>query len=844
MLKISLRSLASHQLRLLLTVLAVVLGVAFVSGMLMLTNALNRTFTDIFASSAQDVLVQPQPAVDTDLGPEGAAAPLLLDDAAVATVAALPGVAAASGGINANGAYVLDSAGDVVGAVGPPALAVAWSDDPQLSRATLVSGEPPVGELDVVVDRDTFDLLGIPLGGALTVLTPGGQVGTTLVGTFQFGETGGLAGATLTAFRPDTAQRLFAEPGRWQFIDVATAPGSTDEQVAEEVRAALGGDYLVQTRAEQVDSSANALQQGLGFLNTILLGFAGIALFVAAFLIFNTFSMLIAQRTKEMALLRAIGATQRQILGSVLIEALLLGVIAGVVGVLVGYGLALALQAGVGALGLELTAGISPTAASIEIALALGIVVTVVSAVAPALRASRIRPMEALREASLTPDRPSRVRTAAGLVVLAAAAAAIGVQLSRTEPDAGVVALGTLGLLLAGILLAPVLAAGFARLAAPVAAALGGTAGRLAGRNAGRSPRRVAATASALIVGLALVTGVTVLTASARDSINALVDRSFGAELVVSTPTGAPFATSIGDAAEKVAGVEHVVRQAAGPAELDGERIAVTALGGGPIGSVYTVDTVEGDLAAFGPGTVVVDEEFAAERGLSTGEQVELLFPSGERRSFDVGAAFAPTALLSGLVVPLEDFRAVGGSAQDTVLLVDVADGADFAATTAGVEAAAAANPLLVVSDQSAIKEQNAQQLDQLLYLIYAMLGLSIIIAALGVVNTMVLSVVERTREIGMLRAVGASRRQVRRMVRWEAVLVSLVGGIVGVGLGVVGGIAVQRALAAQGIDRLALPLGTIAALLVAALLIGLIGAVFPARRAARLDILRAVVTE
>jgi putative ABC transport system permease protein len=843
-LKISLRSLASHKLRLALTATAVVLGVAFVSGMLLLTGALNRTFTDIFASSAQDVLVQPRPAIDTAPGPEGAAAPLLLDDGVVARVAATPGVAAAAGGINTNGVYLLDSAGEVVGAVGPPALGVSWSDDPALSAARIVEGAPPVADLDIVVDRDTFPRLGVALGGPVTVLTPRGEVVTTLVGTFQFGDTGGLAGATLTAFRPDTAQRLFAEPGTWQFVDVATAAGSSDQEVADALRTELGPDFVVQTRAEQVEASSSALQDGLGFLNTILLGFAGIALFVAAFLIFNTFSMLIAQRSKEMALLRAVGASQRQVLRSVLLEALLLGVFAAALGELLGIGLALALKAGVGALGLELSAGISPTAGGIGLALGLGVAVTVLSAVAPALRASRILPVEALRESQQQPDRPGRLRSALGLLVAAGAGAAILLPLRQDEPAAGTVALGAMLLLVAGILLAPLLAQGFTAVAAPLTAALGGTAGRLAGRNAGRSPRRVAATASALIVGLSLVTGVTVITASARESINALVDRSFGAELVVATPTGAPFATSIGDAVAEVPGIDHVVRQGGGPAELAGEPIAVTALGGGPISSVITVDTVAGDLAAFGPGRVVVDEDFAEQQGLAAGDEAVLRFPSGQESALEVVGVFAPTPLLFGLVMDLDDFRSVGGAAQDTVLLIDLADGADPADVLPAVEEAVAANPLLVVSDQSTIKEQNSRQLNQLLYLIYAMLGLSIIIAALGVVNTMVLSVVERTREIGMLRAIGASQRQVRRMVRWEAVLVSLVGGVVGVALGTVGGVALQRALAGQGIDRLALPLGTIAALLLAALAIGLLGAIFPARRAARLDILRAVVTD
>jgi putative ABC transport system permease protein len=845
MLKISLRSVLSHKLRLALTAIAVVLGVAFASGMLMLTSALDRTFVDIFESNAQDVLVTLEPAVEADITQDvGDQAPLLLDESLVAQVSEVEGVAVAEGGINANGAYLIDADGEVVGAVGPPAIGVEWTESVDLRPATLVAGSEPAAEFDVAVDEVTFPKLGLEIGDPLAVLTPVGQVDTTLVGTFRFGESGGLAGATVTAFVPETAQRLFAEPGKWTSIAVGTEEGFTDDQVATSIEALLGGEYLVQTRDEQVEASADALREGLGFLSAILLGFAGIALFVAAFLIYNTFSMLVAARGREMALLRAVGATRRQVLGSVLLEAVLLGLIAAGVGVGVGYGLALLLKAGVGALGLDLTAGITPTANAIVLALATGLTVTVVSAVAPALRASRIRPLEALRQAGTSADRPSLVMSLLGLLALIVAAVLFGPSLVVDEPSAGRTAIGALVLLLAGILLAPVLASGFAKLMTAPMGLIGGVSGRIAGRNAARSPRRVAATASALIVGLALVSGVTVIVASAQKSIEDLVDSAFGAELVVSTPTGQPFATAIGDDIEQIDGVEYVVRQSLGPAEIDGDTTSVTAIGGGPISAVFTITTLEGDLDDLGPGTAVVDDDFVEDRGVGLGDSATLLFPSGEERSLEIVAIYEPNVLLEGLVLDLDDYREVGGAAQDTVLFVTLAEGADSAAVVADVEDVAAANPLLQVSDQTAIKEQNSATLDQLLYIIYAMLGLSIIIAALGVVNTMVLSVLERTRELGMLRAVGAGRRQVRRMVRWEAVLVSMLGALAGIGIGVLAGVGLQRSLAATGIDQLVIPPGTFTVLIVAGLVIGVLGAAFPARRATKLNILDSIATE
>ena len=845
MLKISLRSVLSHKLRLALTAIAVVLGVAFASGMLMLTNALDRTFLDIFESSAQDVLVTPEPAVATDITRnDGDQAPLLVGDALVAAVRGVPGVAAAGGGISSNGAYLIGADGEVVGAVGPPALGVDWSAEEELLPATIVEGRAPRDAFDVVVDRASFLALGLAIGDPLVVLTPQGQVDTTLVGVFRFGETGGLAGATITAFRPDTAQRLFAAPGQWQYIAAATAEGYTDEEVAAAVADVVGDGYLVQTRQQQVEASAGALREGLGFLTYILLGFAGISLFVAAFLIYNTFSMLVAARGREMALLRAVGATRGQVLGSVLVEAVLLGLAAAVVGVAVGYGLAASLKAGVAALGLGLTAGISPTPASIVVAVALGLSITVISAVAPALRAARIRPLEALRQAATSPDRPSRPVTVLGLLALVVAAVLFGPSLTAEEPSAGRTAIGALALLLAAILLAPVLAVTFARLMTPLMSLVGGVSGRIAGRNAARSPRRVAATASALIVGLALVSGITVVVASAQRSVETLLDSAFGADLVVSTPTGQPFATGIGDQIEQIDGVEHVLRQSSGPASLDGDTVSVTAIGGGPVSSVFTVNTMSGDLDALGPGTIALSADFAKDRGLGVGDSVPLLFPSGEQRSFEVVAVYESNVLLFGPVISLGDYREVGGAAQDTVLLVTIDDGADASQVVAQVEEAAAANPLLQVADQTAVKEQNTAQLNQLLYIIYAMLALSIIIAALGVVNTMVLSVLERTRELGMLRAVGAGRRQVRRMVRWEAVLVSMLGALAGVGIGLLAGTGLQRALAPFGIDQLVIPSGTVAVLLLAALVIGVLGAWFPARRATKLNILESIATD
>lgn len=843
MLKISVRSILAHKLRLALTAIAVILGVAFASGMLMLTNALDRTFLEIFEGSASDVLVTPANPFEGNFATNAAEpTPILIPQETVDEISQISGVQAAAGDINQNGVYLLDSAGDVVGAVGPPALGVSWTEDPALNVATIIAGTAPEAANEIAVDDVTFPRLGSEIGDQVNVLTPSGQIATTLVGVFRFGESGGLAGATLTAFTPAQAQELFAEPGSWQSVVVATADGFTDDEVAAAISAALGPDFDVATREDQVASNAADLRAGLSFLTYILLGFAGIALFVAAFLIYNTFAMLIAQRSKEMALLRAIGATQKQVLTAVLVEAIVLGLLAALLGVAVGYGLALLLKAGVGALGLELSAGITPTASALALALGLGLTVTVLSAVVPALHAARTKPIAALREASTPAERPGRLRTAFGLVVALVAAAGLGQAFLATNPNIGLTALAALLLLVAAILLAPLLAMIFAKAVTPLLAASGGVPGRIAGRNAARSPRRVAATASALIVGLALVTGVTVIVSSAQASVNALIDRAFGAELVITTATGQPFAPSIAESIRAIDGVDFVISQANGSALVQDQQRSITAFGGGPLSAVYNLTEEAGSLAALGAGTAVAESG----QGWSVGDRITLGFASGQEREFEVVGLYSAddAALLGSLVIDLADYRAVGGADQDTVLFVDLADDADTAQTVAAVTDAAGANPLLQVSDQTTLKEQNTSALNQLLYLIYAMLGLSIIIAVLGVINTTVLSVVERTRELGLLRAIGAARSQVRRMIRWEAVLVAVLGGLTGVSLGLLAGVALQRALADSGIDLLRIPVATVLVLLLAALLIGVLAAVLPARRAARIDILRAIATE
>lgn len=848
MLRTTLRTALAHKGRLVLSTLAVVLGVSFVTGTLIFTNALDRTFVSIIEGSAQDVLITEKPAVELDITSDrGDSAPLLVSEKVVQEAAEVEGVAAAEGGINRNGVYLLDSDGDVVGAVGPPALGVNAAEDPLLQVSTITSGREPAKSGEIAVDEDTFPKLGVELGDEVDVITPAGEITTTLVGVFRFGETGGLAGATVTAFVPKQAQKLLAEPGKWTSVEIAVADGYTDDEVADALRSALNDDsLLVQTRAEQVEDQSDELRQGLSFFNYFLIGFAAVSLFVAAFLIYNTFSMLVAQRARELALLRAIGATRRQVLVAVLTEALLVGLVAVILGIGGGYLLAVGLTAVFASFGLSLTAGIALTSEAIVWAIGIGIVVTLLSALLPGIRGARMAPVAALRESSGARERIGRVRTVIGFLILLGSAGLFAGGLNQTETDAAAsqVGIAVWLLIISVLLLAPLLGVALVRLFAPLLGLLGRSSGKLAARNAARSPRRLATTASALTIGITLVVSVTVITASAKESVLSLIDRAFLADYVVATETAQPFSPEIASEIREVPGVDYVVSESGGPAELDGEAGSVTAVGGAPLDAVYDLTFTSGDAATFGETSAIVSDDLADQRDWSVGDEVTALFPTGQQLQFDLVGVFEANALLTGMVIDLDEFRSVGGAEQDRLLYVATESGADNAQVLADIEDITAANPLLVVLDQTEIKEQNAAQLDQLLFFVYGLLALSVIIAALGVVNTLSLSVVERTRELGLLRAVGATRRQVRRAVRWEAVMVSLLGAVLGIAAGLVAGIGLQQALVNAGIDVLAVPINVMVAIVVLSIIIGVLASVLPARRAARLNILDAIAEE
>ena len=841
------RTALAHKGRLLLSALAVVLGVAFVAGTYVFTDTLQRTFSDLFGQVQPDVLVSPVTEVQTT------SAQALPGDA-LDVVSEVDGVARADGLVQVFGVTLVGADGEAVGTGGAPTFGVSWSDDEELSPLRLVEGRGPTGPDEVAVDVQALESSGHSVGDEVRVLTPGESVQARLVGAFRLGTSSTLAGATFTAWAPQRAQQLLLGGDRWTQLRASAADGVSQQTLADRVEQALAGrgdQVEVQTGEEASDEATDALTQGLTFVTTFLLVFAAVALVVGAFIIVNTFSVLIARRTRELALLRAIGASRGQITTSVLVEALVVGLVGGVLGLALGVVLPVGLRALFGVVGLDIPAGgLVVLPRTVLVAVVVGIGLTVAAAWFPARRAGRVPPMAALRDDVVVPTRSLRARAVAGTVLAAVGAGLLLVGLFADVPRGiAVVGVGALLLFVSVALLAAVV--GGAVLTVLGAPWRRTAVGRMAVRNAQRDRRRTAATAGALMVGLALVTMIGVLGSSAGRSIEATLSDVIRADYVVTSTTFQPFPTEVVAAVEAVDGVGVVSRVGTAPIRVQGAEPAPFGPGAGlatvvdptTIEQLVLVEVVAGSLASLADGAVALDTETAQGLQLDVADPVALTWDSGTGEAV-LGAIVEPTGQLGGLVVARSFAEDLGLTVQEQQLLVAAAEGVDPAGLRAPLDEALEPYPVVRLQDQTQFADQVRGQVNQLLSLVYALLGLAVVIAVLGIVNTLVLSVLERTREIGLLRAVGTSRRQVRRMVRVEAVLIAVYGAVLGIGLGLLFGVAVQRSLADEGIDRLAVPWTLLAVVLVVSAGVGVLAAILPARRAARLDVLGAIATE
>jgi putative ABC transport system permease protein len=838
----TLKSINAHKRRLLATSTAVLLGVAFLAATLVLGDTMTAGFSAMFADANEgtDALVRSDVEVgDGDLSERGT-----LDSALVDRIAAVDGVDAAAARIEGSG-RIVGSDGDPLGGNGPPTIAANWVDDPRLSPYDLAEGRAPTAPGEMVIDAASARNGDLAVGDVATIRVPD-PVEATVVGIATFGEADSQGPVTYAAFTTEyAAELLMPEPGIASSIVVAAEPGVTQAELVDRIDRVLPDGAESLTGAELTSEMEDMIEQDfLGFLKAFLLVFAGIALVVAAFSIYNTFSILLAQRSRESALLRALGASRGQVLRSITVEALAVGLVASVGGVLAGIGLAAGLLALLETVftdlpGEGLMVGLDPVVTGI----AVGVIVTLAAAIAPALRASRVAPLEALRAAAVDRSAASWLRGVAGSVTaLGGVALTVAGATGGSLPQAG---LGALAVVVGVVMLGPVVARPAAGALGAPQAARRGMSGTLARRNSMRNPRRTAGTASALMIGVAVVSLFTVVAASIKQSIDDTVDAQFAGDLVIVEDFwGAGLSPELAAGVAALPEVDTVSAGGNAPLRAGGENMVASTVDPATLEDLLELDVQQGSITRLTDDQVAVWDQYAEDNGLELGDELPLTFADGATTLPTVGAVYGEGELLGELVLPKSAYLPHTTRPADVTVMIDLADGVSAAEAEPAIQQVADGMGGPDVQTAEEYTDSVAGQIDQMLTVVYGLLVLAIIIALMGIANTMSLSIHERTRELGLLRAVGQSRRQLRAMVRGEALTVALFGTVGGVGLGLFLGWAMVEALADEGFTAFAVPTTSLAVVLVLGALVGVVAALRPARRAARLDILEAIATE
>ncbi len=856
MLRIALKSASGNLLRLALTGLAVVLGVAFVAGTFVLTDSIDAAFDNLFEEANAGVDVYVNPVTEFELsggGPPGIdqSGGATLDEALLAEVQQIEGVENAVGLVEGI-APLISPEGERIGGQGPPTLGFSWAGED--GPITLREGSPPTGPDDVVIDVTTFEEEGFALGDTVTVLLADGPQEFTIVGASGFGEEDNLLGATTASFTIERAQEIFGKEGRFDQIAIAAEDGVETLDLVDAVAAVVASDDVeVVSVDQQIAQQTAELNEGLAFLDYVLLSFAGVSLFVGAFLIVNTFTIIVAQRMREFALLRAVGASAGQLRSLVMIEAGAIGLVGGGLGLVGGIGLSELLRAIFGALGAPFPDGGLVLAPRTFVAsFGVAIVVTLVAALLPALRASRVAPVEALRgTGAADTDHIGARRTVVGVLVSLAGIAAlvVGLTVDTSLNPVALVGGGVGGMFIGVALLAP-------WIVNPAVDVLGSVFGRsteakLARRNAQRNPTRTSTTASALTIGVALVSFITVVAYSANASIAALFEEQYGADLTVSVQGG--FGTIPAAVAGEVAAVDGVasvnpvrLAQAVVPGEEGGFGEFVSGIDASVVDDHLDLGVEPAALAELTrPETVVVKDGVAEDRGLAVGDTFRLSFPSRSDVPLEVvGIATAADVLDGGFILDLGTYEDVVGGGSDQLVTVLLTDEADVETVKAAVEEAVADYPGTQVQTNNELLESIEERVFTFLAIVFGLLVLALLIAFIGIANTLALSVLERTREIGMLRAVGMVRGQLRGIVYREAVLVSAFGALLGIVIGTLFGWALVTALADEGINVLVVPPLNMVAYVVVASLAGVLAALWPGYRAGRMNVLDAIYEE
>ena len=838
--KVTYKGLLAHKLRLALTALAIVLGVTFISGTLVLTDTLHGTFTTLFGHVYQNVDFEVRgKAVFTT---SGGAVRNAIPESVVSSVRRVPGVAVAEGTVTGYAQFVAHD-GKAITTTGAPTLGLSYNPNQRLSSLQLSRGRPPTTPNDVVMDAGTAQKYHFVVGDHVRVLLAGPPRTFLITGLVRFGTADNLAGATLAAFDLSTAQQLFGLAGKVDAVDVLTTPGADKAVVQHAIAEVLPAHVEVVTGQTVAAEQTNDINQALSFFSTALLVFAFISLFVGGFTIFNTFSIIVGQRTRELALLRIVGASRRQVFRSVLLEAGLLGAVASLVGLGLGVLAALGLVALLKGFGITLPTGpLVFETRTVIAALVVGVGVTVVSAISPARRAVRIPPVAALADHRSDQQESSRRRIVSGSVIGLLGVVVLAVGLRR--PAIQLVGVGAVAVFLGIGMLAPLVARPVSSLLGRPLAAVLGIPGRLGRENSMRSPRRTAQTSSALMVGLALVSTIAVFGASLSTSATSSVDQAISADYIITASGTGPggFSNAVAPAVAHVPGVTAVSTVYSGEFEFQGDLSTLTGVSTDDLPRTVILRMVDGSgAAALAAGELLIDTTTAGAKHLLVGSVVRVRFARTGTSTVRVGGIYKPNALLGSYLVGDGTYLAHFANPLPVAVLARV--GGPNGAGSA-LDRGLTAFPNLKIQTRAAFERAQQNQVNQLLGLVYVLLALAILIALIGIVNTLMLSVFERTHEIGLLRAVGMRRRQVRSMIRSESVILSLFGALIGVVVGTALGIAFASSLKQQGITDIVVPVGSLVVFLVLAAVLGLAAASWPARRAARLDVLAAIASE
>jgi putative ABC transport system permease protein len=853
LIRVALRGLLGRKFRAVLTALAIVLGVAMVSGTYVLTDTIDKAFNQIFSESyaGTDAVVTGK---EPDISFQGSTTETPpVPASALEQVRQVDGVDAAAASVrDETSAKILDRDGDAISGNGAPTFGFGLDTSPEAARfnpLNLLEGRWPAGPNEVVIDANTADDQDYGVGDSVKVASLGPVQAFNVVGIAKYGDLESLGSATFAVFDIPTAQKLFDKPNSFDAIQVAAVDGVTPDQLVQRIDTALASDDVtVNSGIEQANDESEEVSEFTSFIQYFLLAFGGIALFVGAFVIFNTMSITVAQRTRELATLRTLGASRRQVRMSVLLEALVIGVLASLVGLGLGYLLAKGLNALFEALDLSLPqTDLVFATRTVVVSLVVGILVTLLAGLFPALRATRVPPISVVREGATMPKgRFSRFTPVIALVAIAGALALLGYSMFADDVDTATrllsIAGGTLLLFVGVAMISPQLVRPLAAVVGIPARQIGGAAGRIARANSIRNPGRTAATAAALMIGIALVSFVAVLANGMKQSNRGAIEDQVSADWVITSQDGyLPFVASAGDAVDGVQGASTTdVRSDL--AKLAGSSRYLTGIEPNTITDAYNFEWVDGSnavLGELGSNGAILDKDFAEDKNLSVGDTFSAQVPSGKEIPLRVVGIYKPPPfypLLGNVSIQKSTFDTLYERPRNQFTFVN---GGDRSALEAKLDAFPDAN---LQTREEWITFQD-EDFNQFLTMLYVLLALSVIVSIFGMVNTLVLSVFERTRELGMLRAVGMTRRQVRRMIRHESVITALIGAALGLPLGMFLAALVTKALSQYDIEY-AVPVGQLIVFAVIATIVGIVAAILPARRAARLNVLRALQYE